>query len=204
MKIVYTFTNYRNSVYRSVLSICLGLVLMIWPGAALKYIIMLIGVIFLLTGLFALVVSNKNREKHPGRMASFTGIGSLILGLLLLCFPSSFATVFMFILGFILVVAAIGQFVTLAAARQFGYVAPVSYLFPVLILIAGIVVLFNPFSSAENVFILFGITIIFYGITDLINQYSINKMRKANDEKEKIERMDEGHEVEDAEYEEIK
>ena len=93
---------------------------------------------------------------------------------------------------------------TLAAARQFGYVSPVSYLFPVIILIAGIIVLFDPFSSAEGVFILFGATLVFYGITDLINQYAINKLRKSNDEKEKIERMDGRQDVEDADYEEVK
>lgn len=204
MKIVYTSTNYRNSIYRSVISILLGLVLVMWPGAAIRYIIMAIGVIFLITGLVSLFVSYKNREEHPGKMVSLTGFGSIILGLLLVCFPSSFATILMFLLGFILVIAAVGQFVTLAAARQFGYVSPVSYLFPVIILIAGIIVLFDPFSSAEGVFILFGATLVFYGITDLINQYAINKLRKSNDEKEKIERMDGRQDVEDADYEEVK
>ena len=198
MKIVYTSTNYRNSIYRSVISILLGLVLVLWPGAAIRYIIMAIGVIFLITGLVSLFVSYKNREENPGKMMSLTGVGSIILGLLLVCFPSSFATVLMFLLGFILVIAAVGQFVTLAAARQFGYVAPISYLFPV------IIVLFDPFSSAEGVFILFGATLIFYGITDLVNQYAINKLRKSNDEKEKIQRMDGAQDVEDADYEEVK
>lgn len=204
MRIVYTSTNYRNSVYRSVLSILLGLMLVLWPGTALKYIIMLIGVIFLIMGVVALVVSYKKREERSGSVVSFTGIGSVILGLLLVCLPSIFTTVFMFVLGFTLVVAAIGQFVTLAAARQFGYVSLISYLFPVLILIAGIVVLFNPFSSAESVFMLFGATIMFYGITDLINQYSIKKMRKSSEEREKIERMDGSQVVEDVDYEEVK
>lgn len=90
------------------------------------------------------------------------------------------------------------------SGRQFGYVAPISYLFPVIILIAGIIVLFDPFSSAEGVFILFGATLIFYGITDLVNQYAINKLRKSNDEKEKIQRMDGAQDVEDADYEEVK
>ena len=75
---------------------------------------------------------------------------------------------------------------------------------PVIILIAGIIVLFDPFSSAEGVFILFGATLIFYGITDLVNQYAINKLRKSNDEKEKIQRMDGAQDVEDADYEEVK
>ena len=110
---------------------------------------------------------------------------------------------FMFLLGFILVVAAVGQFVTLAAARQFGRIAPVSFLFPVLILIVGIVILFDPFSSAESVFILFGITAVFYGVTDLLNQYSIRKMRKASEEKEKIVKMGGDSDIEDAEFEEV-
>ena len=121
----------------------------------------------------------------------------------LVCLPSTFATVFMFLLGFILVVAAVGQFVTLAAARQFGRIAPVSFLFPVLILIVGIVILFDPFSSAESVFILFGITAVFYGVTDLLNQYSIRKMRKASEEKEKIVKMGGDSDIEDAEFEEV-
>ena len=107
------------------------------------------------------------------------------------------------LLGFILVVAAVGQFVTLAAARQFGRIAPVSFLFPVLILIVGIVILFDPFSSAESVFILFGITAVFYGVTDLLNQYSIRKMRKASEEKEKIVKMGGDSDIEDAEFEEV-
>lgn len=165
---------------------------------------MLIGLLFLITGLIAFIISNRNREERQKSLIPFSGIGSMALGLLLLCLPSTFATIFMFILGFILVIAAVGQFVTLAAARQFGYVSPVSYLFPILILIAGIIVLFDPFTSAESVFILFGITAIFYGVTDLINQYSIRRMRKANEEKEQIVKMDGEPDVEDAEFEEVK
>lgn len=204
MQIVYTSTNFKGAVYRAILAIILGLVLVIWPGTALKYIIMLIGLLFLITGLIAFIISNRNREERQKSLIPFSGIGSMALGLLLLCLPSTFATIFMFILGFILVIAAVGQFVTLAAARQFGYVSPVSYLFPILILIAGIIVLFDPFTSAESVFILFGITAIFYGVTDLINQYSIRRMRKANEEKEQIVKMDGEPEVEDAEFEEVK
>lgn len=204
MQIVYTSTSYKGAIYRAILAIILGLVLVIWPGTALRYIIMLIGVLFLMTGLIAFIVSNRNREDHRKSLIPFSGIGSMALGVLLLCLPSTFATIFMFVLGFILVVAAVGQFVTLSAARQFGYISPVSYIFPVLILIAGIIVLFDPFKSAESVFILFGVTAIFYGVTDLLNQYSIKRMRKANEEKEQIVKMEGNADVEDAEYEEVK
>ena len=199
MQIVYTTSNFKGGIYRAVLAILLGLALLIWPADALKYVVMLIGIVFLAIG----IISSRNREEHQRSFAPLSGIGSVILGLLLVCLPSTFATVFMFLLGFILVVAAVGQFVTLAAARQFGRIAPVSFLFPVLILIVGIVILFDPFSSAESVFILFGITAVFYGVTDLLNQYSIRKMRKASEEKEKIVKMGGDSDIEDAEFEEV-
>ena len=203
MQIVYTTSNFKGGIYRAVLAILLGLALLIWPADALKYVVMLIGIVFLAIGIIAFIISSRNREEHQRSFAPLSGIGSVILGLLLVCLPSTFATVFMFLLGFILVVAAVGQFVTLAAARQFGRIAPVSFLFPVLILIVGIVILFDPFSSAESVFILFGITAVFYGVTDLLNQYSIRKMRKASEEKEKIVKMGGDSDIEDAEFEEV-
>ena len=202
MQIVYTTSNFKGGIYRAVLAILLGLALLIWPADALKYVVMLIGIVFLAIGIIAFIISSRNREEHQRSFAPLSGIGSVILGLLLVCLPSTFATVFMFLLGF-MVVAAVGQFVTLAAARQFGRIAPVSFLFPVLILIVGIVILFDPFSSAESVFILFGITAVFYGVTDLLNQYSIRKMRKASEEKEKIVKMGGDSDIEDAEFEEV-
>ena len=203
MQIVYTSTNFKGALSRAILAIIVGLVLVLWPGVALRYIIMFIGAMFLATGLIAFIVSNKNREDRRRSLVPFSGIGSMALGLLLLCWPSFFTTIFMFVLGFILVVAAVGQCVSLAAARQFGRVSPVSYLFPVLILIAGIIVLFDPFTSAESVFILFGITAVFYGVTDLMNQYFIRKMRRTSEERERIEKIEREPEVEDAEYEEV-
>ena len=200
MQIVYTTSNFKGGIYRAVLAILLGLALLIWPADALKYVVMLIGIVFLAIGIIAFIISSRNREEHQRSFAPLSGIGSVILGLLLVCLPSTFATVFMFLLGFILVVAAVGQFVTLAAARQFGRIAPVSFLFPVLILIVGIVILFDPFSSAESVFILFGITAVFYGVTDLLNQYSIRKMRKASEEKEKIVKMGGDSDIDSIQY----
>ena len=43
---------------------------------------------------------------------------------------------------------------------------------------------------------------IFYGITDLINHYKVNQLRKETHETEQQQKMG-GGEIEDAEYEEI-
>ena len=204
MQIVYKTSGFRRSLYRAIVAIVLGVVLVVWPDVAMQYIIMFIGGMFLVTGLLAFILSNRNHEEHRRSLVPFSGIGSMALGVLLLAYPDFFTTIFMFILAFILILAAVGQFVSLAAARRFGVVSPLSYLYATLILVAGIVVMFNPFTTAEGVFILFGITAIFYGITDLLNQRTIRKIRKVKDRQEQIQREEHGDNIEDVEYEEIK
>ena len=204
MQIVYMTSGFRSSLYRAIVAIVLGVVLVVWPDVAMQYIIMFIGGMFLVTGLLAFILSNRNHEEHRRSLVPFSGIGSMALGVLLLAYPDFFTTIFMFILAFILILAAVGQFVSLAAARRFGVVSPLSYLYATLILVAGIVVMFNPFTTAEGVFILFGITAIFYGITDLLNQRTIRKIRKVKDRQEQIQREEHGDNIEDVEYEEIK
>jgi uncharacterized membrane protein HdeD (DUF308 family) len=204
MQIVYMTSGFKATLYRDVLALVLGLLLVIWPDVALKYIIMVIGAMFLLIGLIAFFVSRKNHEDRRRSLVPFSGIGSMAFGLLLLSFPSFFTTIFMFILGVLLLFAAVGQLITLATIRRFGTVSSWSYLYAVLILIAGIVVLFNPFTSAETVLMLFGCTAIFYGVTDLFNQYNVRKIRKIKEEQENIHHLGQLEEVEDADYEEVK
>lgn len=204
MQIVYTTSNYKSAVSRALLAVLLGAVLLLWPETALRYIIMLIGLVFVATGLISFILANRYRSAARWSAAPFSGIGSLAFGVLLLAWPSFFVGIFMFLLGFILLVAAVAQFVALSAARRMGHLALLSWVFPVLIFVAGVVVIFDPFESARSVFILFGITAVFYGLTDLFNQYRIRKLRRASEEQERIRRLNQEEAIQDVDYEEVK
>lgn len=205
MKIIYSKTTYRNAVYRALISILIGIVLIIWPHVALKTIVIVIGALFLLTGIMAFITSYRQQQaaQRSDELLSLNGIGSIILGILLVSIPLFFTTVLMIILGCILILAAIAQLATLTAARQFGSIAAVHYLYPILILLAGLIVIFKPWGSAEYVVIILGATAIFYGLTDLISQYRINKLRKEAQATEQQNKMG-GNSIEDTDYEEVK
>lgn len=141
-------------------------------------------------------------ERSARGLTSFNGIGSIILGILLWSMADFFTNMLMYLLGFILIVAGIGQLVMLTSARKFGHIAPLSYVYPVIILLAGLIVFANPFSAKEGIITFFGAVTIFYGITDLINHYKVNQLRKETHETEQQQKMG-GGEIEDAEYEEI-
>ena len=76
------------------------------------------------------------------------GLGSLLFGLWLMIMPAFFVGILMYVLGAVLVLAGISQIVNLSAARSWTVVPGGFFVIPVLVLIAGIVVLFNPFTAA--------------------------------------------------------
>lgn len=189
-------------MFRALISVAVGVVLVIWPDVALKSLVMSLGFVFLFSGMTAFIVSYRRQqaEERQGSLFSMNGLGSIILGLLLISGPLFFTTILMFLLGGVLILAAIAQLASLSMARQLGTVSPVNYIYPVLILLAGLVVIFRPWGSAAYVAVILGYAAIFYGITDLISHYQINRLRKRYDaEHGKSNRAD----IEDADYEEV-
>ena len=203
MQIIYTSGNYKRTVVKSIVAIVLGLVLVLWPTEVLNYTVKIIGAVFCVTGIISFLVSMRDQDERSARgLTSFNGIGSIVLGILLWSMADFFTNMLMYLLGFILIVAGIGQLVMLTSARKFGQIASLSYVYPVIILLAGLVVFANPFEAKTSIIQFFGAVTIFYGITDLINHYKVNQLRKETQEAEQQQKMG-GGEIEDAEYEEI-
>ena len=203
MQVIFSSGTYKRTMVRSIVAIVTGIVLVLWPTEVLNYTVKIIGAVFCLAGIVSFLVSLRDQDGNsPRGLTSFNGIGSIILGILLWSMADFFTNMLMYLLGFILIVAGIGQLVMLTSARKFGHIAPLSYVYPVIILLAGLIVFANPFSAKEGIITFFGAVTIFYGITDLINHYKVNQLRKETHETEQQQKMG-GGEIEDAEYEEI-
>lgn len=205
MKIIYSKTTGRNALYRALLAIIVGIVLIGWPQEALRYIIVCIGAIFLIMGIMAFITSYRRMqaEQRSDGLLSLNGIGSILLGILLVSVPLFFTAVLMIVLGCILILAAIAQLTTLAAMRQWGHLPAISNLFPILLLLAGLVIIFRPEKMANYSVVILGAASIFYGVTDLISQYQARKLRRQYEEKEGEQKMEQREDIEDAEYEEV-
>lgn len=209
MKIVYFSSNFKAAVIRACLAILFGIVLIVWPEKALKYIVMSIGGVFFFTGLAAFIVTSRNRGDTNQSMLPVTGVGSMVLGVILFCIPLTFTAVLVFLLGLILIVVAFGQFFTLSAARQLGVVAGINYLYPTLIMLAGFIILFNPYEMMNKVAggasVIFGVMAVFYGITNLWNNYLLYKYRRSNGSRTEPAHLgDRYNQIEDVSYEEVK
>ncbi len=171
------------SVIRGICAVLMGVLLVTWPEAAIVYLVIAIGAMFFVPSLF-LLVGYFMKGRQEGAMFPIVSIGSLLFGLWLMVSPAFFVGILMYVLGAVLVFAGISQIMQLVNARGWTQVATGYYIMPVLILLAGLVVLLNPFAAAAIPFIILGVSSIIYGITDIIN---LLRFRKKDDKKEENE-----------------
>lgn len=170
----------NSSVLRCVFAIVLGFILIVWPEAAVTYLVILIGICFIIPGIFSLL-SYFTRPKTEGEatpMFPIEGAGSIIFGVWLVVMPHFFVNILMYLLGALLIIAGVQQIMSLVSARKWSLVPFGFYVVPVLILIVGVAILAYPFSAAANTFVIFGIGCLFYGVSELINWYRFRRKRE--------------------------
>ena len=164
------------SFLRAICALVIGLVLVMFPDQAGDYFVITIGVIFLVPSLVSIigdfVQSTEMRSRFP-----VEGVGSLLFGLWLIIMPGFFADLLTFVLGFILVMGGVQQIASLSAARRWMPVPGGFYVVPVLILLAGLVALFNPTGVRSTAFIIIGISSLVYAASELLNWFKFTRRR---------------------------
>ena len=174
------------SMARCVSAIAIGLLLMIWPEAAILYLVIAIGAMFFLPSLISLIGYFK-QGREQGRYFPIVSLGSLLFGLWLMISPAFFVGILMYLLGAVLVFAGISQIVGLLDARSYANVSTGFMVMPVLVLLSGLLVLVNPFAAASVPFIILGVSSTVYGVTELIYFYKFR--RKSPKDKKEIENI---------------
>lgn len=158
------------SLIRIVFALIIGLVLVIWPDAASDYLVITIGVLFIIPGLIALI-GYFTSDKTEGRRFPLEGLGSLLFGFWLVLMPDFFANLLMYLLGIILVLGGIQQICSVFIARRWTTVPVGFYVLPALVLLGGSLILFNPVEARKTAFLIIGIISIVYAVTELINWF---------------------------------
>lgn len=166
------------SLIHTVCALIVGLVLILWPDVAIDYIVITIGVLFLIPSLVVLIgYFTTKSEQNVSRRFPIEGVGSLLFGLWLVIMPGFFADLLMFLLGFILIMGGVQQLASLSMSRRWMSVPMGFYVMPVLILIAGVVALFNPTGVRNTAFMIIGISSLAYAVAELINWFKFTRRR---------------------------
>lgn len=183
----------RSSVFRAVCAIVTGVLLIYNPDSTVKWITVAIGVMFFLSGVIS-CATYLNARKHAadieiydahGRRITMgkptfpvVGIGSILLGLTLAVIPGVFITSLMYVLGAIIILGAINQFMTLLNAKKLFRIPVWFWICPSVILLTGVFVIIKPMETASLPLLILGWCLLLYGITESINAVKIYKETK--------------------------
>lgn len=183
----------QSSLFRAFCSIAIGALLIKYRGETVTWLTIAIGVLFLLSGIIScatyLITVRKASEYKitdaQGNVISngrptfpIVGLGSTILGFLLTITPGVFVTALMYILGAVLILGAVNQYMVLAAARKIGVVSVVYWICPSVILLTGLIVMFKPMETAELPLLIIGWCSLLYGVTEVINAMKVSSQQR--------------------------
>ena len=160
-----------NSIIRSVCSLVIGVLLVVWPETAIVYLVIAIGALFLIPALVSVVNYFLCRKDSAPQPFPLVAIGSGLFGMWLIGMPGFFVNILMYVLGAVLVIAGIQLIANLLSSRKYSVVTFGYYVIPILVLLAGTLVILNPFATASIPFIILGVSCICYALSDLINYY---------------------------------
>ena len=197
----------QSSFFRAICSIIIGVLLLRFPDNTVTWITLAIGILFLLSGVFSTLAylnARKNTSEYmitdvEGRIISkgkptfpLVGVGSVILGVLLVTSPSVFVEILMYIMGGILILGALKQFMSLYNARRWGKMAWGFWVSPSLILLAGLYVMFQPMEAATLPMPIIGWCCLLYGASEVVNATKINLKKRGMDKADVVETESEG------------
>ena len=183
----------QSSFFRAICSIVIGILLLKYPDNSVTWLTMAIGILFLLSGIIALIsywtarrhageytITDAEGNVISGSQPSFpiVGIGSVILGLTLMLSPDMFVRWLMYILGAMIILGSINQLIVLIAARRFGSIGAFFWIAPIILLIIGILIFVKPMESAELPLIILGWCMLVYGVTEVIHSLMVYSLRK--------------------------
>lgn len=180
-------TGITIGMLRGITALLIGGLLVFWSQSAVTYLIMAIGCLFLIPGLLSLLAYLRNTSSEGTRRFGWPqmlGVGSILFGLCLIVSPVFFEKSLMYALGIILSYAGLSEIIQLTAARQWVRVPGGFYVTPVLVMLLGIFILFNPIESANLPFIILGIGCMVYGLSDMVN---VIKFRRRNSDVEEVQ-----------------
>ncbi|MEY8444622.1 DUF308 domain-containing protein [Enterococcus ratti] len=161
----------RYALLRAAIYIIAGLAIILDPTAVFNFIGYLIAAYFVLSGVLNLLEANKNRKRTGSwGFGLMSGIIFFIAAMLVLAFASAIVSILPILLGAVIVLKSIFQLFVGLNTRSKGWSA-----YSILLLLGGLILLFNPFKSLMVLFQLFGGLLVFMGGSEIVRLINVRK-----------------------------
>ena len=166
-----------NLILLAVIFIALGIVLILWPGATMKTICYLLAAMLLAIGVVSLI--NYLRKDISGiiyRYDLVVGLCAILGGILVIVIVDKLTDLIPAVRGFLVTMSGIMKMQNSVDMLRLGHGTwHVAFAMAIVNIVAGIVLLMNPFEAAQILIMCLGIALVYSCITDLYVTISISR-----------------------------
>lgn len=184
----------QSSLLRAVVAILVGVLLVKYREDTMRWMTIAAGILFFLSGLISVIVyyyekreiarspytfdqtGNEIRRHSP--IFPFIGVGSMLLGIILMVMPTDLLIGVTYVLGAMLILGAASQLFNLFMSRRFWNIPIIYWLFPTILLGIGILVVAKPMETATLPLKIIGWALMVFGVVECVNAFSIFRARK--------------------------
>ena len=164
------------SIVISALLMVLGIVIFLYPNISLKVFSYGISLVLILFGIYLIVIDNKSRGFSLLVDFSLFGITLLLLGIVLLIYPSTLAVLIPIFLGMWFITNGIIKLKftsLLASVSDYSWI--LSLIMSILSIVCGILFIINPLDGAEVIVSFVGILLFVYSLSDIVDMCIFKK-----------------------------
>ena len=164
----------KYAILRGIAYTLVGIFALINPSIFFKAIIYFIAGYFVLMGIINCLAARKlHKETGSYGFSMASGLFFFLLALIVLFFSKAILSIIPFFLGLLVVVNGLSQLLqALNTPKRKG----LWLIFSCIMLIAGLVLMFNPFKTLLVVCQVFGVLLIFNGLSELVNYFQLRKL----------------------------
>jgi uncharacterized membrane protein HdeD (DUF308 family) len=161
----------RHTLVRAAVYIVLGSAIALKPTAFFHLVGYVIASYLVLMGLIN-IYDDYRVKKQTGSygLGLVSGILFIILAAVFLLLASVIVSILPFLLGLVIAINGVSQLVMALNSKRFGWI-----LYSAVVLLAGIILIFNPFKSFIVLFQVFGFILIFMGLSEVIGYFRFKK-----------------------------
>ncbi len=164
------------SIVISALLMVLGIVIFVYPNFSLKVFSYGISLVLILFGIYLIVIDNKSKGFSLLVDFSLFGITLLLLGIVLLIYPSTLAVLIPIFLGMWFITNGIIKLkFTSLLADVSDYSWILSLIMSILSIVCGILFIINPLDGAEVIVSFVGILLFVYSLSDIVDMCIFKK-----------------------------
>jgi len=188
MKTIY------SSIFRALVAVAAGALMVKYDKEMVEWLTKGIGGLFFLSGIISLCIfyiqrgkDIKEQSENPegsGKVRMFhpfpiVGCGSILLGIILIFLTESFIAYLVYAFAAILILGAINQYINLAMMIKVHPLHWSFWILPTIILAVGCICVYDPEAFvSKTLFLIPGIFMIVYGVTELLNAIQIHRLKK--------------------------